>query len=70
MNRIDCDTIRHPKSSKGKYVGSYNQGGLGNSYLTDDKNNVVYFDTVEEATEAVVGKSCWSVARIKNPLGN
>lgn len=66
---IEEDTIKHPKSSKNKYVVTYNQGQLGNSYLLKD-GKVKYFDDLINAEKEARGRNCWSVAKITNPLGD
>jgi hypothetical protein len=66
MNLIG--TIKHPQSSKNKFVYSYKTTD-GDVYYSED-GKVKYFDTQKQARETCGNKPCWSIGIITNPLGN
>lgn len=61
--------VLHPQSSKGKFVYEYKTES-GDVYLTDEKDNVRYFDTEKEAKEEGGNKPCWGISQIVDPMGD
>lgn len=61
-------TIKHPKTALNKYVYIYKSAN-GLIYMSRD-NNIIYYDTEEEAIKKGGNKCCWMVAKIKKCLGD